>query len=144
MNVDPPNPTSVTSGVDVPLFDVDPFTRTVNLATPVYFDYDSYALRPDALETLRKKAESLQRFPKTQVQIEGHCDERGTQEYNLALGEMRAQAAREHLDRLGISRDRIITISYGEEMPAAPSHDELAWAKNRRCEFNYAGDRTAR
>jgi len=105
---------------------------------PVYFDYDSYALRPDALETLSHNAEVLKQYPNVIVQIEGHCDERGTQDYNLALGEKRALATREHLTRLGISGDRMITISYGEEDPADPGHTEDAWSKNRRCEFNKA------
>ncbi|MCC6694229.1 MAG: peptidoglycan-associated lipoprotein Pal [Candidatus Hydrogenedentes bacterium] len=105
---------------------------------PIYFDYDSYTLRPDALETLSHNAEVLKGYPNVYVQIEGHCDERGTQDYNLALGEKRALATRDHLIRLGISGDRMITISYGEEDPADPGHSEDAWAKNRRCEFNKA------
>jgi peptidoglycan-associated lipoprotein len=101
----------------------------------VYFDYDSYALRPDALDTLRADVDILKQYPGVIVQIEGHCDERGTQEYNMALGDKRAQTTREQLVRLGISGDRMITISYGEEAPADPGHDEAAWTKNRRCEF---------
>lgn len=105
---------------------------------PIYFDYDSYTLRPDALATLRHNAEVLKQYAGVIIQIEGHCDERGTQEYNLALGEKRALATRDHLIRLGISGDRMITISYGEEDPVDFGHDESAWAKNRRCEFNKA------
>lgn len=108
------------------------------LVKPVYFDYDSYALRPDALSTLQANAEVLKQVPNVIVQVEGHCDERGTQEYNLALGEKRALATREQLVRLGISGDRIVTISYGEEMPADTGHNEDAWSKNRRCQFNEA------
>jgi len=110
------------------------------LIKPIYFDYDSYALRPDALSTLQSNAEVLKQaeYAGVIVQVEGHCDERGTQEYNLALGEKRALATREQLVRLGISGDRIVTISYGEEMPADPGHSEAAWAKNRRCQFNKA------
>lgn len=104
----------------------------------IYFDYDSFQLRPDALETLRYNADLLRQAPGVMVQIEGHCDERGTQEYNLALGEKRALAARQHLMNLGISGDRLITISYGEEDPVDPGHNEAAWAKNRRAEFNRA------
>ena len=104
----------------------------------VYFDYDSYALRSDALATLRENAEKIQSFPNVVIQIEGHCDERGTQEYNLALGERRALATREHLINLGISPNRLITISYGEEDPVALGHDEGSWRQNRRCEFNRA------
>ena len=105
---------------------------------PVYFDYDSYALRPDALATLRDNYDKVRQAPGVLIQIEGHCDERGTQEYNLALGEKRALATREHLMTLGISGDRLITISYGEEDPAVTGHDEGAWKWNRRCEFNKA------
>ena len=104
----------------------------------IYFDYNSFALRPDALATLDRNATMLRNVPNVMVQIEGHCDERGTQEYNLALGEKRALATREHLVKLGIPADRIITISYGEEMPAVPGTDESAYAQNRRCEFNRA------
>lgn len=105
---------------------------------PIYFDYDSYALRPDALATLQRSAEFIKTQPAIIIQIEGHCDERGTQEYNLALGERRALAVRDHLIRLGISGDRMVTISYGKERPAVEGHNEAAWSKNRRCEFNSA------
>ena len=105
---------------------------------PVYFDYDSYVLRPDALDILKENAEKILSVPNVIIQIEGHCDERGTNEYNIVLGERRALATREHLMRLGVSGDRMITISYGEEDPVDPGHNETAWAKNRRCEFNKA------
>ena len=104
----------------------------------VYFDYNSYALRPDALETLRRNADKIKQVPNEVIQIEGHCDDRGTQEYNLALGERRALATREHLINLGVSGDRIITISYGEETPVALGQNEAAWSQNRRSEFNRA------
>ena len=104
----------------------------------VYFDYDSYALRPDAMKTLTENADKIKKVPDVLIQIEGHCDERGTQEYNLALGEKRALAVRDHLIKLGISGDRLLTISYGKERPVAMGHDESAWKQNRRCEFNKA------
>lgn len=104
----------------------------------VYFDFDSYTLRPDARETLKRNADKIRQAPDVIIQIEGHCDERGTQEYNLALGEKRALAVREYLMNLGVSGGRMVTISYGEEDPADPGHDEGAWSKNRRCEFNKA------
>ncbi|MBI4556144.1 MAG: peptidoglycan-associated lipoprotein Pal [Candidatus Hydrogenedentes bacterium] len=113
------------------------FDRAAGLKN-VYFDYDKYALRPDAIATLKENADLLKKYPNVLVQIAGHCDERGTQEYNLALGEKRALSTREYLMQLGISGDRLVTISYGEEMPAAPGHDESAWSQNRRCEFNKA------
>jgi len=101
----------------------------------IYFDYDSSALKPAAKAKLEKGADWLKRNPKVNAQIEGHCDERGTNEYNLALGERRALAARRYLISLGISTDRIFTISYGEERPAVEGHDESAWKFNRRGEF---------
>jgi peptidoglycan-associated lipoprotein len=101
----------------------------------VYFDYDSAALKPAAKANLERGAEWLKRTPKVNVQVEGHCDERGTNEYNLALGERRALAARRYLVSLGIAQDRIFTISYGEERPAVEGHDESAWKFNRRAEF---------
>jgi peptidoglycan-associated lipoprotein len=104
----------------------------------VYFDFDSSALRPDAMETLRQNAEKIKQVPGVVIQLAGHCDERGTQEYNLALGERRALAVRNYLIQLGVSGDRLVTISYGKERPAVEGHNESAWAKNRRVEFNRA------
>ncbi len=128
-----------TTGSGLPTIDMEnAMFESADGVQTVYFDYDSYALRPDALETLRQNAEKLKEIPGVVVQIEGHCDERGTQEYNLALGERRALAVREHLIRLGVSGDRMVTISYGEEDPADPGHTEAAWAMNRRSEFNRA------
>lgn len=102
---------------------------------PVYFDFDSFDLRADALDTLRSNASTIKSNPDIIIMVHGHCDERGTQAYNLALGEKRALATRAHLINLGVSGDRIITVSHGKEMPADPGHNEAAWAKNRRCEF---------
>ena len=113
------------------------FDRYNGLKT-IYFDYDSYSLRPDALSALSQNADMIKQAPGVIVQIAGHCDERGTQEYNLALGERRALAVREHLMKLGVSGDRMVTISYGEEFPAEMGSSESAWAKNRRAEFNRA------
>jgi len=104
----------------------------------VYFDYDSNALRPDAMAILKENAEKIKQVPGVIIQLAGHTDERGTQEYNLALGERRALAVRQYLVQLGISGDRLITISYGKEFPAVVGSDESAWAKNRRVEFNRA------
>lgn len=104
----------------------------------VYFDYDSFALRPDAMKTLADNAEKIKKVPDVLIQIEGHCDERGTQEYNLALGEKRALAVRDYYIKLGISGDRLLTISYGKERPVAQGHDEAAYKQNRRAEFNKA------
>jgi peptidoglycan-associated lipoprotein len=101
----------------------------------IYFDYDKADLKPEAQSTLEKKAKFLQTNPAYSLNIEGNCDERGTNEYNLALGERRADAANKFLNSLGIAADRITTISYGEEKPVDPGHDESAWSKNRRDEF---------
>jgi peptidoglycan-associated lipoprotein len=101
----------------------------------IYFDYDKAELKPEAQSTLEKKAKFLQSNPSYSLTIEGNCDERGTNEYNLALGERRADAAKKFLGSLGISAERTTTISYGEEKPIDPGHDEAAWAKNRRDEF---------
>ena len=114
------------------------FDRDVNnpdRMQDVYFDFDSYSLRPDALDVLRANADKIKQIPGVIIQIAGHCDERGTSEYNFTLGERRALAVREHLMNLGVSGDRLITISYGEESPAAMGTGEAAWAQNRRCEF---------
>lgn len=105
---------------------------------PVYFDYDSANLRGDAQEALDGHAAFLRANRKLRVQIEGHCDERGTLEYNLALGERRAQTVRKYLVGKGISSDQLYTISYGEEKPAAMGHEESAWRWNRRAEFQIA------
>ena len=101
----------------------------------VYFDFDKSDLKPDAQAILKKKAAWLRANTGFFVRIEGHCDERGTNEYNLALGERRAYSAKEFLVALGVSANRIRTISYGEETPADSGHNEGAWSKNRRDEF---------
>jgi peptidoglycan-associated lipoprotein len=101
----------------------------------IYFDFDKSELKPESQLALKNKAAWLKGNPTYSLRIEGHCDERGTNEYNLALGERRANAAMNFLTSLGVSGDRIKTISYGEERPADPGHNEAAWARNRRDEF---------
>ena len=98
----------------------------------VYFGTDKHSLGAEARSTLKKQARWLERHPDLEVAVEGHTDERGTREYNLALGERRANAARNYLIALGISADRIETVSYGKERPAAMGSNPQAWAKNRR------------
>jgi peptidoglycan-associated lipoprotein len=100
-----------------------------------YFDFDSYSLSSEAKSTLEANARELKRVTAGNVTIEGHCDERGTKAYNLALGEKRANAAKEFLVALGVSAGRINTVSYGKERPFDDGHDESAWAKNRRAHF---------
>jgi peptidoglycan-associated lipoprotein len=102
---------------------------------PVYFELDSSDLSAANQKTLDENAALLKRYPNWAVTVEGHCDERGTAEYNLALGERRAIAARAYLISLGIAADRLRTVSYGKEFPFDPGHDESAFAKNRRAHF---------
>jgi len=101
----------------------------------IYFDFDKSTLTPAAQDNLLQKAEWLRENPDATVTIEGNCDERGTSEYNLALGDRRAEAAKAFLVDLGIDPMRMTTISYGEERPVDPRHNEEAWAKNRRDHF---------
>ncbi len=105
------------------------------MAEDIYFDFDRSTLRPDAQQVLQEKAAWLLKNPDVAVIIEGHCDERGTNEYNLALGDRRAESARTFLIDLGIESSRLTPISYGEERPVDPGKNEEAWAKNRRVHF---------
>jgi peptidoglycan-associated lipoprotein len=102
---------------------------------PAFFDLDSYTLRDDARSALDGNAKVLRDNASVNITIEGHCDERGTVEYNQALGERRANAARDYLTSAGIDAGRMQVISYGKERPFDPGHDESAWAKNRRAHF---------
>ena len=106
-----------------------------SLLKDVHFDFDKYDIRPEDAEILKGTAALLTKYPKVKIEIEGNCDERGTTEYNLALGERRANNAKRFLASLGIPNDRLSTISYGKERPLDPSHNEEAWAKNRRDHF---------
>jgi peptidoglycan-associated lipoprotein len=101
----------------------------------IYFDYDKALVREDAKPVLETNASWLNKFRTIKILIEGHCDERGTEEYNLALGEKRAKAAMDYLTTLGISSGRMKILSYGKSQPADPGHDEAAWQKNRRDQF---------
>jgi len=101
----------------------------------IYFDFDRYDLRPDARAILKANSDWLKASPTARVQIEGHADERGTNEYNLALGAKRAQSAKDYLATLGISRNSLSTISYGEELPVCKEATEGCWQKNRRARF---------
>jgi peptidoglycan-associated lipoprotein len=101
----------------------------------ISFDFDKYNIRPDARLILKRNYQVLQGAPGAEVFVEGHCDERGTVEYNLALGQRRANAARDYLISLGMGTGQVSTVSYGEERPLDPRQTEEAWAKNRRCHF---------
>ncbi len=113
---------------------LDQINREKPLGT-VYFDYDKSLIRDDAKATLDTNASWLKRFRTVKILIEGHCDERGTEEYNLALGEKRAKSAQDYLLSMGIGSDRMKIISYGKSQPINPGHDEAAWQMNRRAQF---------
>ena len=102
---------------------------------PAFFDYDKYNLRQDAIDALTHDAKVLGDNPSVRILIEGHCDERGTREYNLALGDRRARAAKDYLVRYGIDAGRIETISYGKERPFVMGSNEASWQQNRRAHF---------
>jgi peptidoglycan-associated lipoprotein len=104
----------------------------VNVGDRVYFDLDKFNIRNDQRSQLEKQAAWLKRYPAVQVTVEGHADERGTREYNLALGEKRANSAKDFLVANGIPANRVKVISYGKERPVALGHDEASWAQNRR------------
>jgi peptidoglycan-associated lipoprotein len=101
----------------------------------VFFDYDDSTIRSDAEAVLRRKAEILRASPQVRIRIEGHCDERGSTEYNLALGNRRAESIRQFLSGFGISADRFEIVSFGEDRPLAQGANEQAWARNRRGAF---------
>jgi len=103
-----------------------------SLLKDIHFDFDKYDIRPADAAILKGNADLLKRYHNVKIQIEGHCDERGTVEYNLALGERRANSTRNYLVSIGVSPERISTISYGKERPLDPAHNEEAWTKNRR------------
>ncbi|NDC38195.1 MAG: peptidoglycan-associated lipoprotein Pal [Proteobacteria bacterium] len=123
----------VGDGDNIPVADAGGPLRDINFA------FDKYDLTAASKETLGKNAEWLKANPGTAVQVEGHCDERGTSEYNMALGAKRANAGAEYLKTLGIGGNRVSTVSYGENVPLDPAHNEAAWAKNRRAHFKVSG-----
>jgi peptidoglycan-associated lipoprotein len=102
---------------------------------PVFFEFDSAEMSSDGQAVLAKNAETMKLYPTWVVSIEGHCDERGTAEYNLALGERRALSVRQYLVSLGIAAERLRTVSYGKEFPFDPGHSESSWSRNRRANF---------
>lgn len=104
----------------------------------VYFDYDKSLLKPEGKAAIQKNVQFLKQNPSYSILIEGHCDERGTEEYNIALGERRAEAVKNYMIDLGIEEERITTKSWGEEKPVDPGHNESAWRKNRRAEMFFS------
>jgi peptidoglycan-associated lipoprotein len=131
----PPEPLPVDSIASASLDDLN---RNSPLK-PVFFDLDSNEISGSALAALNENAAVLKRYPTWTVTIEGHCDERGTAEYNLALGERRAVTAQAYLVSLGIPANRLRTVSYGKEFPFDPGQTEEAWARNRRAHFVITG-----
>ncbi len=127
----------------------DPFSQDIETANreayargllgDVYYDFDKADLKPEARDRLARNAEFMRQYPAFVYRVEGHCDERGTNEYNIALGQRRANAAADYLVSLGIPRGRLSTISYGEERPVCTEPDETCWWRNRRAHFLITG-----
>ncbi len=138
----PPPPPPAPAPAPAPLTEDQVFSAKtldqLNAEQPLgdaFFDFDSAVIRPDARAALTKDAAWLQRWPSTRVTIEGHCDERGSAEYNLALGERRAAAVKAYLQSLGVAADRMQVVSYGKERPFCTESTESCWAQNRRGHF---------
>lgn len=133
-------------GEDIPVSEapalefIEPSPEDKLILRNIYFDFDKSNIKPEFQSVFEDIVKWLNERPEKQLLIEGHCDERGTNEYNLALGERRSLSVRRYLVGLGISPDRLHTISYGEERPADPGHSEEAWAKNRRAEFKVSAN----
>jgi peptidoglycan-associated lipoprotein len=121
---------------DMEVMEADKHARDTGLIGDIYFDFDKYDLKPEARERLSKNADFLKQNSAFLVEIQGHCDERGTNDYNIALADRRANAAKEYLVTLGIAGTRIRTVSYGEERPVCTEANESCWWRNRRGEFH--------
>jgi peptidoglycan-associated lipoprotein len=117
------------SGIQGAVGSTDPYLK------PIYFDYDEYTINDNQKNRLNAAAEHLKSNPNLKVQLEGHTDERGTNEYNQGLGDRRANNVKKYLTDLGVPSSRVSTVSYGEERPAESSSNDLSWSKNRRAEF---------
>lgn len=132
-----PPPQEVTQKEQPPVIEEQPIVRESEavMLKDIYFDFDRSDMRPDARTVLENDARWFKANPRARVKIEGQCDERGTTEYNLALGQRRAEATRRFLVALGIAETRLSTISYGEERPVCSEHNEDCWWKNRRSHF---------
>ncbi len=113
-----------------------PLAEAGSLLKDIYFEFDSYSIDAESRKTINQSAEWLKANADKKVTIEGHCDERGTNEYNMVLGANRARAVYDYLRTLGVEVSRLKTVSYGEELPLDPRHNEEAWAKNRRAHFD--------
>lgn len=139
------DPVVIETPAEIPVTDeqADPEVVEVPMLQlrPVFFDFDKYALGEEARGALNANGRMLKDAPAVRVLIEGHCDERGTSQYNLALGEKRAQVARNYLMDLGVAGSRIEIVSYGKERPFAGGHDDAAWSQNRRAHFRQIEDK---
>ncbi|HSM97127.1 MAG TPA: peptidoglycan-associated lipoprotein Pal [Rhizomicrobium sp.] len=127
-----PPPTSMSSTTTSSIVPGSAEDLRVNVGDTVHFDYDAYNITEEGKSVLQRQAAWLQKYPSVRVTVEGHCDERGTREYNLALGARRANSVKEYLVSLGVSAGRLDTISYGKERPICTESDESCWAQNRR------------
>jgi len=125
-----------------PAITANPLTDPANVLSKrsVYFDFDSNVVKDEYRGVITAHAKYMTEKKDTRIRIEGHCDERGSREYNLALGQRRAEAVKKVMTVLGVQEARIETVSFGEEKPADAGHDEAAWAKNRRGDIRYAGE----
>jgi peptidoglycan-associated lipoprotein len=130
----PAGPSTVTT-VAVPAY-LDPKSE-ISLGRSVYFDFDTAALKPEFTSLIERHGKFLVANPKVAVKVEGNADERGSAEYNLALGQKRAEAVRQSLKLYGVKDTQVEAISWGSEKPKAPGHDESAWAQNRRADVQY-------
>lgn len=133
--VDPGSLVSDPTGAGRDRFDDATRDESKFAAQTVYFDFDKYAIKPGEIEKIKTVATHLKANATHLMEVDGHCDERGTEEYNRSLGEKRAQSIREYLVREGVAAERVRTISFGEDKPVDPGHSESAWSKNRRGEF---------
>jgi peptidoglycan-associated lipoprotein len=134
--------TATTTPTTQPTITANPLTDPSNILSKrsVYFDFDSNAVKDEYRALVQAHAKYMVDKKDARARIEGNCDERGSREYNLALGQRRAEAVKKVMTVLGVADGRIETVSFGEEKPAAPGHDEAAWAQNRRGDIKYAGE----
>ncbi|MBL0144038.1 MAG: peptidoglycan-associated lipoprotein Pal [Betaproteobacteria bacterium] len=138
----PTTAATTTSPATQPIITANPLTDPKNILSKrsVYFDFDSNAVKDEYRGVVQAHAKYMVEKKDTKIRVEGNCDERGSREYNLALGQRRAEAVKKVMTVLGVQEGRIETVSFGEEKPAATGHDEAAWAQNRRDDIKYAGE----
>lgn len=137
-----PSTATTTSPATQPAITANPLTDPQNILSKrsVYFDFDSNAVKDEYRGLIQAHARYMVDRRDSRIRVEGHCDERGSREYNLALGQRRAEAVKKVMTVLGVQDGRIETVSFGEEKPAAAGHDEAAWTQNRRGDIKYAGE----